>query len=177
MHFSKTSFVFNQSIKMYQLTEAEWHIYVSAIQPSLVQIMALHRTGDKPLSEPPLVQIVAWHRPGDICHYLNQYWNIVTWTIQNKRRWNFNRNTYIFIQGNAFESVVNLMAAILYRLKCIKDRSYLSIFALLVLSVYVYIHGVPSNPWNLQDLPGSIQDQSQYNIATGLPFFTPSTNP
>ena len=34
-----------------QLIEAEWHIYVSVNQPSLVQIMACRLTGAKQLSE------------------------------------------------------------------------------------------------------------------------------
>ena len=48
-------------------------------------------------------------------HYLNQCWNIVNWTIGNKLQWNSNRNSNIFIQENAFESVVCEMAAILSR--------------------------------------------------------------
>ena len=39
-------------------------------------------------------------------HYLNQCSNIVNWTFRNKIQWNFNRNSYIFIQENAFENVV-----------------------------------------------------------------------
>ena len=31
-------------------------------------------------------------------HYLNQCWNIVNWNLRNKRQWNCNRNSYIFIQ-------------------------------------------------------------------------------
>ena len=48
-------------------------------------------------------------------HYLNQWWNIVNWTYRNKLWWNFNRNSYIFIQENAFETGVWEMAAILSR--------------------------------------------------------------
>ena len=33
-------------------------------------------------------------------HYLNQYWNIVNWTLENKLQWNLNKNSYIFIQEN-----------------------------------------------------------------------------
>ena len=46
-------------------------------------------------------------------HYLNQCWNIVSWTPRNKLQWNSNRNSYIFIQENPFENVVWKMAAIL----------------------------------------------------------------
>ena len=48
-------------------------------------------------------------------HHLNQCWNFVYWTLRNKLQWNFNRNSGIFIQENAFESVVREMAAILSR--------------------------------------------------------------
>ena len=39
-------------------------------------------------------------------HYLNQYWNIVNLTLWNKVQWNLNRNSYLFIQENAFENIV-----------------------------------------------------------------------
>ena len=54
-------------------------------------------------------------------HYLNQCWNFVYWTLRNKLQWNFNWNSNIFIQENAFESVVWEMAAILSRPQCVKD--------------------------------------------------------
>ena len=49
---------------------------------------------------------------------MNQYWNIVNWTIGNNLQWNLNRNLQIFIQENAFENVVLEMAAILSRPHC-----------------------------------------------------------
>ena len=39
-------------------------------------------------------------------HYLNQCWNIVDWTLENKLQWNFNRNIKIFIHENVFENIV-----------------------------------------------------------------------
>ena len=42
-------------------------------------------------------------------------WNILNLTLMNKPNWNFNQNSYIFIQENAFESVVSEMVAILSR--------------------------------------------------------------
>ena len=39
-------------------------------------------------------------------------WNIVNWTSSNKRQWNVNRNSYIFIPENPFENVVWKMVAI-----------------------------------------------------------------
>ena len=51
--------------------------------------------------------------------YPNQCRNIINWTQRNKVQWNFNRNTYIFIQENAFENVWQ-MAAILPRHQCVK---------------------------------------------------------
>ena len=50
-------------------------------------------------------------------HYLNQYWNIVNWTLRN----NLNRNLYIFIQVNAFGNVAWKMAAILFRPQCVNQ--------------------------------------------------------
>ena len=58
--------------------------------------------------------LVTWPAPSD---YLNQCWNIVNWTLSNKFQWNLNRNSYIFIQENAFENVVRKMVAILSRLQ------------------------------------------------------------
>ena len=53
-------------------------------------------------------------------HYLNQCWNIVNWTLGIKLQWKSNRNSDIFIQENAFESVVCEMAAMLSRPRCVK---------------------------------------------------------
>ena len=52
--------------------------------------------------------------------YLNQCWNIVNWTLRNKLQWNFNRNSYIFIQENVLQKVVCEMASILSRPQCVK---------------------------------------------------------
>ena len=49
----------------------------------------------------------------------NAGWNIVNKTLRNKLQWNFNRNSNIFIQENAFESVVCKKAAILSRPECV----------------------------------------------------------
>ena len=40
---------------------------------------------------------------------------IVNWTLRNKLQWNFDKNTKLFIQENAFENIVCDMAAILSR--------------------------------------------------------------
>ena len=55
-----------------------------------------------------------------LSYYLNQCWNITNWTLRNKLQWNFNRNSNIFIQENAFESIVCEMTAILPRPQCVK---------------------------------------------------------
>ena len=57
--------------------------------------------------------LVAWPAPR---HYRDQYWNIVNWTLRNKLQWNYTRNSDIFIQEKAFESVVCEMTAICLRL-------------------------------------------------------------
>ena len=56
-----------------------------------------------------------WGRVAHICvgdltrsapsHYLNQCWNTVDLAFRNKRQWKLDRNSYVFIHGNAFESV------------------------------------------------------------------------
>ena len=38
-------------------------------------------------------------------YYLNQCWLIVNWNLSNNIQWNFNQNTKIFIQENAFKNV------------------------------------------------------------------------
>ena len=60
--------------------------------------------------------LVAWPAPS---HYLNQCWIIVNWTLRNKLLWNLNRNSNVFIQENAFESVVCETASILSRPQCV----------------------------------------------------------
>ena len=57
-------------------------------------------------------------------HYLNQCWNIVKWTPGNNIQWNFDQNSYIFIQWNAFENVVWKMAAILSRPQCVDEKAF-----------------------------------------------------
>ena len=52
--------------------------------------------------------------------YLNQCWNIVNSNFKNKFQRNLKRNSYIFIQENAFENVVWERAAILPRPQSVK---------------------------------------------------------
>ena len=54
-------------------------------------------------------------------HYLNQCWNIVNWTLRNKRHRNFNWKSYIFIEANTFENVVCKIVAILSWPQCVKQ--------------------------------------------------------
>ena len=55
------------------------------------------------------------------CHYLNQCWNIVNWTLSNKLQLNLNRNINIFVDENAYENVVCKIAAILSRPLCLNN--------------------------------------------------------
>ena len=66
--------------------------------PSLVKIMACLLFSTKPLSETILA----------------------IWTMRNKLQWNFNNNSHIFIQENAFENVICEMASIFSRPQCVK---------------------------------------------------------
>ena len=47
------------------------------------------------------------------CSAPSHCWNIVSWTLRNKLRWNVDRNSDKVIQQNAFEDVVYEMGAIL----------------------------------------------------------------
>ena len=78
--------------------------------PALVQIMAWHRSGDKPLSEPTMVSLmmhICFTRPQWVKITMvpemalmtirqNQCW-LISWNTWNKCEWNLNRYTTIFI--------------------------------------------------------------------------------
>ena len=112
--------------------------------PTLVEIMAWRRSGDKPLSKrgiprenenwikilahpPPLVLHICIRESDEHCfrywlvaysapsHYLNEWWIIVKQTIRNKLPWNSSQNTKFLIHVNAFEKIVCEMEAILSR--------------------------------------------------------------
>ena len=81
------------------------HICISKLyRPSLVQIMAFHLTGAKPL-------------------YPNQYWHIVNWTFGNKFQWNSNQNTTISVQEYEFENYICEVSSILSRPQCVKGET------------------------------------------------------
>ena len=56
--------------------------------------------------------LVAWSAPS---HFLIQCWDIINSNLRNKLLWNLKRNSYIFIQENAFEYVVCEMATMFSR--------------------------------------------------------------
>ena len=66
-------------------------------------------------SSPVIDRPVHLDRPS---HYLNQYWNIVNWTIRN---WTTVKcaKLYIFFQENVFENSVSKMAVILLWPQCV----------------------------------------------------------
>ena len=53
-------------------------------------------------------------------HYLNQCWNIVNWTLENKLQWNFKWNSNIFIQEMRFKMSWET-SAILTRPQCVNS--------------------------------------------------------
>ena len=64
--------------------------------------------------------LAKWSAPS---HYLNQWWNTIYWTLKNKFQWNINRNSFIFIQEDAFENVVCVMATTFsYRVKFFRGK-------------------------------------------------------
>ena len=68
-------------------------------------------------------------------HYLDQYCNVVNWTLGNKLKCNCNRNLYIFIHSNAFEIVVCEITAILSRPQCVKKLCHFSSLLLQIIPV------------------------------------------
>ena len=71
--------------------------------PSLVQVMALCPTGNKPSPE----SIITWHLVG------------------NKLHWNLNQNIKLFIPQNAFAIAVYIISAILFRPHCVKRYAWI----------------------------------------------------
>ena len=90
--------------------------------PSLVQIMAWRRPGDKPLSEPMMVSSlthICVTRPQWVkapSHFLNQ---IKLQPLRIKLWSNWNQHMKIFIQENASETVVCETAAIWFKHQCV----------------------------------------------------------
>ena len=79
--------------------------------PILTQIGHFRTIGQSQLSNPSdlpcfsyITKTIAFRLKRDALS--NQWWNIVKWTLRNTIQWNFNRNSYIFIQENVFENVV-----------------------------------------------------------------------
>ena len=62
---------------------------------------------------------------------ITQCWNIVNWTVKNKLQWNFNGNSYILNQENAFENVGCEMKAILSRPQCVYNLRPLILYNIL----------------------------------------------
>ena len=73
-------------------------------------------------------------------HYLNQRRNIVNSNLRNKLLWNIKRNSYLFIQENAFENVVCEMAVIFSWPRYVNKRNdcILSILLCLYACLYWY---------------------------------------
>ena len=61
--------------------------------------------------------LVAYSMPS---HYINQWWVVVNWTLRNKRQWDFNQSTKLFIKQSAYQNIVCEMAALLSRPQCVK---------------------------------------------------------
>ena len=100
---TERSFISYSFPAMKSLIEAEWRIYASVNKHHWFKQW-----------------LVVWSAPS---HYLNQSWNIVNWILRNKLQWNLNRNSYIFIQENAFENVVWKMAAIFLGLNALRSST------------------------------------------------------
>ena len=84
----------------------------------------------------------SWSTPS---HYLNQYWQMVDWTLKKKTS---RRNSCIFTQQNPFQNVVWKMAAILSGPHCINNMAILYISA----SVKEAQGMAVLSPWNQKDM-------------------------
>ena len=83
--------------------------------PTLVQVIAWRRPGDKPLSEPMMVRL-----PTHICVTRPQWVNCYLDTLRYKFPGNLNKNTTIFPQQNWFENVICETVSILSQPQCVK---------------------------------------------------------
>ena len=73
-------------------------------------------------------------------------WNIVNWTLRNKRQWFFfYRNWYIFIQENVFKNVVWKMTAILSRPQSVKKMKWYGQMAEMTPNSGVILCMLPTN--------------------------------
>ena len=91
--------------------------------------MACRLAGAKPLSEPML---------GNCCL-----------DPRNKLQWHLNRNSYIFIQENAFENVVWEMAAILSRPQCVNNLALLGGWISVITVGTNFVNMYRLGSWNL----------------------------
>ena len=75
-----------------------------------------------------MCSLTHWGRVTHICvsNLTIQCWIIINWTLRNKLQWNIHRNSNLFIQENAFESVVCETAVILSRPQCVKSNNTLT---------------------------------------------------
>ena len=119
-------------ISVYRFCTVYYHISINSLRPNdanirrksdhYCMIMACRLVGAKPLSKP-----------------MRGY---CFWTIRNKLQWNFNRNSYILIQENAFENVVCDMVAIMSRPQSINMVPRCTYFCLLIFYL-LPIHNFP----------------------------------
>ena len=93
------------------LIEAEWRIYASQNYPLLDQMMACHLVGARLLSKPML-----------------------KYCQSDKLQWNFNQNSYIFIQENPSKDVVWKKAAILSWPQCAKIWMLIGCYVKIILA-------------------------------------------
>ena len=114
----------------------------------------------------------AWTAPS---HYLNQCWIIVDWTLGNKLQWNHNRNSNIFIQENAFESVVCETASILSRPQCgWTGRATISHFVLSFRrwNIVILCACVPKRPLNFKFLTNFNMIDQKSHLQNSPTIFT-----
>ena len=112
----------------FKVTDHQWYMLYSGVS---YNVLSTYTASDQIM----MLWLTHWGRVTHICvgkltiigsdnglaPTRNQCWDIVNWNLRNKLQWNLKRNSYIFIQENAFENVVWRMAAILSRPQCVNS--------------------------------------------------------
>ena len=85
-------------------------------------------------------------------HYLIQCWHIANQSLRKKSQWNLYQNRWLFVDQNAFVTVVCKMAAILFQPQCLNGKIIPKrytvwcqnivpyIYEYIYICMYIYIH-------------------------------------
>ena len=100
-------------------------------------------------------------------HYLCQCWHIVNWTPENNVQWNFDQNSYNFIQENPFQNAVWKMATILSRRNVLTHCSLVVSYGLIEISNNWFRQYLATSGWSVKAIT-VIKQQGNYEIQQQL---------